>query len=688
MATLEKIRSKSGLLIVVIGVALFAFIIGDFINSSTSIFGNRTTIAEVDGKEINIMDFQDRAQQLSQQAEQQGYKQEDYAIVQQQALAQMINETVFNEEIERLGITVTDEELSAAMLGEKALPQMNQIAQQFGLQSAAQLHDLAFNPSKYGIQGEQAAQLQSMWMAQEEQVDNMLRSQKLGNLIAGAITANKLDAKAIYDENASTVKIVYAKKDLSSVEDDKYPVSQSEINALWNEEKGLYKLPEETRLVSYISVAIEPSTDDRLAAQQEVEQTIAALRTTPGLDAVANNVKYVTETVNLPASKITNNQLKNFATEAAIDSVAIVSFLNNEYTIAKLLGRNSEVDSVNVDMIAYQADAAKCDSLMAVLNSGANFDEVAKTAGVQASQKDTWFSLVGETSPIKAKLLEAATGKYFVGDSTQNMAVIYRVNERKAPVTVYEIATAKYSFEASQNTLNKLNNDLHAFLAAHSTDTAFNSMNAQAAGYQLLKTKVTPSSAQLGNIISSRAAVKWAMEADKGEVSPAFDCKGTIVAVAVNDIYEDFVPARDIDVQTKYTMKARNDKKAADLLAQYEGKGQNVNDYAAVMGVAVDTADVTFGQRFVPGIGIDEAAIMGNAVVAQQGKLVGPLKANNSVIAYEVISVDDQSRPYSYEESAATFNRQFGAEAVSYRFNQILLNGKEIENNTLKFYTE
>ena len=369
MATLEKIRSKSGLLIVVIGVALFAFIIGDFINSSTTIFGNRTTIAEVDGKEINIMDFQDRAQQLSQQAEQQGYKQEDYAIVQQQALAQMINETVFNEEIERLGITVTDEELRAAMLGEKALPQMNQIAQQFGLQSAAQLHDLAFNPSKYGIQGEQAAQLQSMWMAQEEQVDNMLRSQKLGNLIAGAITANKLDAKAIYDENASTVKIVYAKKDLSSVEDDKYPVSQSEINALWNEEKGLYKLPEETRLISYISVAIEPSTDDRLAAQQEVEQTIAALRTTPGLDAVANNVKYVTETVNLPASKITNNQLKNFATEAAIDSVAIVSFLNNEYTIAKLLGRNSEVDSVNVDMIAYQADAAKCDSLMAVLNS-------------------------------------------------------------------------------------------------------------------------------------------------------------------------------------------------------------------------------------------------------------------------------------------------------------------------------
>ena len=688
MAVLEKIRSKSVLLLVVIGVALFAFIIGDFLNSGSTFFGNRTTIATVDGKKIDVMDFQKRAEALSQQAQQQGYKQ-DYAVLQQQALAQMINETLFQEEIEKLGINVTDAELSAAMIGENALPQMTQLANQFGLETPAQLHDLAFNPTKYGVPAEQAAQIQAMWLEQEKQIDNMLRSQKFGNLITGAITANKLDAKALYDENASTIKIAYAKKDFSSLDNEKYSVDASDIKALWNEEKNSYKLDEETRLVNYISVNITPSADDRLAAEKVVEEAIARLKTTPGTEGVSNDVKFTVDNINQPATRISNNQVKNFATSAKVDSVAITSFMNNEYTIAKLLGSKNEVDSVNIDMLAFQGEAAQRDSILNVLNSGAAFDEVAKTAGVQGSQKDVWFSLANETSSIKAKLLEAATGKYFIGDSTQNVAVFYRVNERKAPVTIYEVATINYSVEPSQNTINKYNNDLHEFITKNNTDTAFNIMNAQAAGFQILNAQITPSSAQIGNIAASRDAVKWAMDADKGEVSNIFSDESglRLLAVAVTDIYDDgYVPARDAATKSALTNKARNNKKAADLLAQYNGKANDLAGYASLMEANVDTTDVTFGQRFVSGIGIDEAAIVGNAVVAQPNALVGPLKANNSVIVYQVVEIDNQNRPFNYEESAALFNRQLGSDAIGYRFNQILLNGKEIENNILPFY--
>ena len=45
MATLEKIRSKSVLLIIVIGVAMLAFIIGDALTNSRNNFGDHTTIA-------------------------------------------------------------------------------------------------------------------------------------------------------------------------------------------------------------------------------------------------------------------------------------------------------------------------------------------------------------------------------------------------------------------------------------------------------------------------------------------------------------------------------------------------------------------------------------------------------------------------------------------------------------------
>ena len=61
MATLEKIRSKAGLLVLVVGVALFAFIIGDFLNSGSTYFRqSQETVAEVDGEVIKIQEFQDR----------------------------------------------------------------------------------------------------------------------------------------------------------------------------------------------------------------------------------------------------------------------------------------------------------------------------------------------------------------------------------------------------------------------------------------------------------------------------------------------------------------------------------------------------------------------------------------------------------------------------------------------------
>ena len=59
MATLEKIRSRMGVLVaVVIGFALIAFILGDLVNSgSTLLNSSKMTLAEVDGHKISITQF-------------------------------------------------------------------------------------------------------------------------------------------------------------------------------------------------------------------------------------------------------------------------------------------------------------------------------------------------------------------------------------------------------------------------------------------------------------------------------------------------------------------------------------------------------------------------------------------------------------------------------------------------------
>ncbi len=687
MATLEKIRSKSVLLLVVIGVALFAFIIGDFLNSGSTFFGGGRTIATVDGEKIDILDFQKRYEEVSQQYQQQGYKQ-DPAVTQQQVLNQMIQEMLLNNEMEELGITVTNKELSQAMLGQNALPAMVQFANQFGVQTPDQLHDIAFNPAKYNIPAEQASQLQAMWMNQEKQIDELLRMQKLGNLFTGAITANALDAKALYDENATTTHIAYAKKDYASLANDQFPVSAAEIKDMWSKEKNGYRLDEETRLVNYITVNITPSAEDNIAAQQAVEEAIANLKATTGTEGVSNDFNFNVERISQPASRITNSQLKNFATTTGVDSVSIVSYTNNVYTIGKLLGSKTEVDSVNVDMLAFQGTNAQRDSILKVLNSGVALAEVATTAGVQGSQEKAWFSLANETSPIKAKLLSEATGRFFIGDSIQGTAVFYRVNERKAPVKIYDIASITYTVEPSQTTINNLNTKLRDFVAANNTDTAFTATKAIAAGYQLLNARVSASTPTIGNVSESRDAVKWVMSADKGDVSDIFrdEQDKRLLAVAVTDIYDGYVPADDKTVAANLTEKVRNNKKAADLLAKYDGKANDLAGYAALMETSIDTTDVTFGQRFIAGLGIDESAITGQAVVAQPNTLVGPVKSNHALVVYQVVNVDTDNRPYNYDESAAMFNRQLGADALSYRIVQILRNNKDVENNMLDFY--
>lgn len=687
MATLEKIRSKSVLLLVVIGVALFAFIIGDFLNSGSTFFGSGRTIATVDGEKIDILDFQKRYEEVSQQYQQQGYKQ-DPAVTQQQVLNQMIQEMLLNNEMEELGITVTNKELSQAMLGQNALPAMVQFANQFGVQTPDQLHDIAFNPAKYNIPAEQASQLQAMWMNQEKQIDELLRMQKLGNLFTGAITANALDAKALYDENATTTHIAYAKKDYASLANDQFPVSAAEIKDMWSKEKNGYRLDEETRLVNYITVNITPSAEDNIAAQQAVEEAIANLKATPGTEGVSNDFNFNVERISQPASRITNSQLKNFATTTGVDSVSIVSYTNNVYTIGKLLGSKTEVDSVNVDMLAFQGTNAQRDSILKVLNSGVALAEVATTAGVQGSQEKAWFSLANETSPIKAKLLSEATGRFFIGDSIQGTTVFYRVNERKAPVKIYDIASITYTVEPSQTTINNLNTKLRDFVAANNTDTAFTATKAIAAGYQLLNARVSASTPTIGNVSESRDAVKWVMSADKGDVSDIFrdEQDKRLLAVAVTDIYDGYVPADDKTVAANLTEKVRNNKKAADLLAKYDGKANDLAGYAALMETSIDTTDVTFGQRFIAGLGIDESAITGQAVVAQPNTLVGPVKSNHALVVYQVVNIDTDNRPYNYDESAAMFNRQLGADALSYRIVQILRNNKDVENNMLDFY--
>ncbi len=691
MATLEKIRKRSTLLLIVVGLALLAFIIGDFFTSGRTLFGTGTTIAKVGGKKIDVQEFQRRYEQINQQQQQQADK-IDPARLQSQVLSSMIQEQLLNDELDALGITVTDNELSKAMLGTTAHPAMYQFAQQLGAQTPDQVYDFAFNPVKYNVPAETAQQIQAMWLEQERQMEQMLKITKFQNLLAGSIVANELDAKAYYDNNANTKHIIYTPVHYGNqiYQNKEYTVSKSDIQAQYEADKHLYPVKEETRRGGYVAVPIKPSVADRAEAQELINAMVEKLKASDDLESVMSDANFGVERQTSTAANIKNNVLRQFVTDSVPGSVARLTYIDDEFTVAKLLAKKTAVDSVNMDFVIYQGDAAGRDSVMAALEAGKPLEEVAQMNGVADARADLWQQFASAPEgQIKDLVMNAPVGKYFYLDSAATAARIARVNSRKAPVPVYDFATITYKVYPSDQTIDELNDKLAEFANTITSADSLTMWTAANAGYTYEPFYVTENSFMLGNIPYSRNAIKWIMDAKPGQVSPVLETQQNdqIVFLALKEILEPgYTPLNNEIVSANVQQRAKNKKIANDILDA--SKGQTMEQIAAANKERVDTTDITFGQMFVMGIGPSEQGLIGQVSATPAGSEMQPYVGNNAVYYYQVVSDENQGRPYSYDENAVRFNQQFGTAAVMQNIMNIMLDKTKVTNNTLKFYNE
>ena len=700
MATLEKIRSKSLLLFVIIIVALLAFILGDFLTSGRTYFGSGTTIAKAGNAKVDYTDYQSRINAASEQ-QRNSQRQTDNDELSQQVLQELLLEKLLQNEYKNLGITVTNAELTEAMTG--AMP--HPAAQQFIYQMSSSLglpapsgqavYDAMQNPQKYGLPAEAGDQLKLYWAAVENQVEQALLLEKFDALINGLFTANKIDAAATFNDVANTRHISFAAKSVNTVGDDEVEVTDADRRAAYTEDRELYRIAEPLRAIDYIVVRIEPSEADRLAGTREVEDAIEVLQAGEGTDMIASNPRFVVNTQAATKARMTDNRLKQFVDTAKVGEVKLLSSMGDNYTIVKLLGVTNEIDSINITMMGSPDGLPLNDSIVAEAKAGKVFADLVDNTTV-LGQDSLWTSLAGPTTPanIKEALSTHAIGEYFVVSDTiqgQPVSTLYRINSRKAAVPYYEYATIDYTIDPSQETLLQLSGDLRTFVSNNSSAEEF-SKNAADAGYTVIPAAVSASMPHVGNTTDSRPAVKWLMNAKKGQVMPVYqDNKQTyLLTAAVKEIYDgDYVPYNSVLIADQINDKALHTKKADKLISEYAGKAKDVDGYAKVMGVEPQTADAMFNSRVISGLGYNESAIQGAVAAAQPGQVVGPVAGNNTVVVFVVTGEDNDNREFTFDEYANQFNRNFGIGGSrplqdSRRF-QLLLGNDKVKNSSLNF---
>lgn len=697
MATLEKIRSKSVLLFVIIIVALLAFILGDFLTSGRTYFGNGTTIAKAGSAKVDYTDYQARMNTVSEQ-QRNNSRQPDNDELSQSVIQQLLLEKMLQNEYEALGITVTNEELTEAMTGNMPHPAAQQFIYQIsgslGLPSpsGSAVYDAMMNPAKYGMPTEAADELKQYWAAIEAQVEASLMQEKLDALINGLYTANAVDARQAYDDVATTRHITFASKPLNTVSDDDVEVTDADLKAAYSADLEKYRLDEPARAIDYILVRIEPSEADRIAGTHDIENALLELNQNEGTATVAANPKFVVNTMSSTAARINDNRLKSFVDTARVGQAAMLSSMGDSYTLVKLLGVTNEIDSINITFIG-RPDGASLDSIVNEAKAGKTFAELVDNETI-FGQDSVWTSLAGPNTAghLKAALESNPVGQYFtVSDTIQGQPVetLYRINSRRQAVPYYEFATIDYTIDPSQETLTDLSSALRTYVSNNSSAEEF-AKNAADAGYVVMNDVVSNSSAHVGMASDSRPALKWLMNAKKGQVMPVYqDNKQTyLLAAAVKEIYDgEYLPYNAVVIADQVYAKALHDKKAAKLVEEYKGKADNVEGYAKLMDVATQTADAMFSSRMIPGIGFNESAVQGAVAAAQAGQLTGPLAGNNAVVVFVVTGEDTQNREYDYKEYSNQFNMSYGIGGArplqDIRRFELLLGKDKVKNSSL-----
>ena len=703
MATLEKIRQHKKWLAIVIGGALLAFIAQTAFDVLGRLGGN-TIAAKVGNEKISIQDYQQRLEQEAAD-DQQNDQQTDAAIRQQRVLDEMINEKLLEQEYESLGLYVSDKELSELMIGKNPAPAVMQFAQQAGAKTPAELYDFIMNPGKQGIQESQIADLKRQWNRLEKDINKQYQFAKLQNLIAGCMQANDLDRAQLELEEAITNVVTYAKKEYASLADDKYPVSDDELKAKWEELKPLFKMDEETRVIHYIAVDIAPNAEDIAAANKIADAAYIALQKGRGIDSVR-----LLGTVQIDTAKLTQKDLpikvRDFFTSAEVGSTRRDSVVNNHHVMYKLLNKAASLDSVDLGYVIIEGDTKTQQSILSQLNSGKTLDDMKKAYPQKVDGKlSEWQRVFNAPDSMKSKIANATPGTYFVYNSTDNGGVVMKVNEKKAHKMFYTLATITYDAYASTKTSEQLRDRFQEFLNKNKTIKDFEE-NAAKAGYNAVEMTISPSTAQLGlgmfgqsGIKDTRKAIKWAYDNKKGDVSPIFsDNNNTLVAVAIDEIYGNggsgmgcsrngdpvYLPYDFSQGKELLTQRIRNSKKGDDLMKQYDGKAKDVSSYASLMGVTVDTANVVFAAGD-PKI---EPRVVGRISASKQGAVQGPFKGDDAIYVYQVVKQEKAERKSTKEELDSRYAQSRGAQrfANARTINGILSKATKVSKRLIDFF--
>lgn len=687
MATLEKIRNKAGLLVVVIGVALFAFIIGDFLNSSQTFFAMKEgNIITINDEKINVEEFQSYADRMRNS----GMASDENAY--EVAYEQIINEYVLNQEFDMLGITVSDKELQDLLVGENIHPiiiqQYSNPQTGFNKEEYLNYVDMIHNPEANGITDPNdlyyIEQYRAQWVNMENFIRDYRKIEKLAQLLDKATTPNKLDAEMAYEESSVASNIQYVKLPYSTIADATIEVTEEEINGKYDAYKNNYPV-EESRMLSYIQVDLRPSLEDRQAVETEINSFREEFATTDNVREFIN-MKSDHEYVGTYKSvEKLDASLREFVDNAKVGDISETQLIGEQYVMHRLMGVKTAPDTVKANMVLFAYGDTTINDVYAQLQEGVSFDSIKAQYPVLEEFPVVEDQLLISDGQAQINLGAAfindiynAKNDYFTTNMLDGTQCIVKVVERTANVKKVDVATFALDVITSDETILNAEAKLHEYITANKTSEDFVN-NALSANYIVKRNNCTLNQSNLANIAGTRAIVRWAYNSSLGAVSEVHNISDKyLIAAAITEVTPRGVAAISAQDKAYITRQLTNEKKAEAIKNNIAGvKYTTLDELAAAMDVTVETrSNVAIGDNFT------NMALAGAVSRLEEGAISEPIVANDGVYVVQVVSKVKSEEPYNEEFMMRSLYKLVDFNAVQ----KSLRDNAEITTTYTKFF--
>jgi peptidyl-prolyl cis-trans isomerase D len=704
MAILGKIRKRSGLAVIFVGVAITAFVLGDIGKSTWS---SPVNVGEIAGEKITYADFESKVEEnmyfAKQNASKDNLTSEEVFSVRQNTWTQMVSDIIMKKAYDETGVTISAEEMTDLIQGPTP---HKYIVQNFSSPETGQLNrELLINFLQTLDQREPEVQKQMQSLIEAIRAERI--NTKYNNMVGKAFYMPTALTQKDYQLKNIKASFRFVAQSFTLIPDSLVSFTDKDLKAYFEKNKQNYE-QEETRDFDYVIFDVLPSEQDRMAAEKEINRLYAELEKA---NDIASFVNFNSE------ERYDSSFKKRESLPLQIDSVMFNSPVgtmagpwldNNIYYFARLMDVQTRPDSLKAShiLIAYKGafgsdekvtrtkEAAKktADSLASALRADKKkFADLAtrfsNDPSVTTNQGDLgWFADGQMVYPFNKAVIEGKTGEITSAESAFGYHVIH-VTGKTTPIKKTRVAIVKLSITPSTRTQQEIYATASAFAGQNRTQEAFEKAVAEQGLNKRTKDYTNPMDMGLPGLDNSRQVINWVFNprVKPGDVSDVKELENKFVVAVLKKIRpKGITPLEDIRQAIEASVKK---EKKIELLANRmkEAGTKDLLELAQKLNARVDTAsDITFFTYNIPGLG-REPSFVGDLFSLNPNETSDPIKGLNNAIVVRVNSFSDAPAKTDFSFERKQLENNFVARSSSAIFKALEKLAK-IEDNRVMFF--